>query len=345
MANTTTPIRKKFSVGKLILSCLLVGLIAIIAHFILKYLYSFVWLSEDTDAKIFYSWRTKYADKHMIGPYEHVADKTWDTSNKELKDFLEFAQGSEKMLDDKGPEHFPRGSMQYYTHSFEWNDSVFLPVRKHLMTMTTKDASENKEMKVIYLDLPNFKLSDLTNNDLENVDNMHSAMNDLVSLLECLINIKKEDKLLDNTDLEKNPIINHTFDLWNNMGYEYTVRSGDKKKTTDLAKSHVLKFYKHLARASTTVFESFMYSRMFFMFYFYTTAAFPDEDNPEKRFEKATKMFTHIMSRAYKDPADAKNESKFAAAFRKFYSPKMLDLPDFNSDEATNVVNEIGIQH
>lgn len=344
MANTTTPIRKKFSVGKLILSCLLVGLIAIIAHFILKYMYSFVWLNEDTDARILYSWRTKHADKHMIGPYEHVADKTWDTSNKELKDFLEFAQGSKKMLDDKGPEHFPRGSMQYYTHTFEWNDSVFLPVRKHLMTMTTKDASENKDVKVIYLDLPNFKLSGLGNDHLENVDNMHDAMSDLVSLLRCLIDIKKEDKLLDSTDPEKNIIIDHTFNLWNKMEYKYTVRNGDKKKTADLTKAHVLKFYKNLARASTTVFESFMYSRMFFMFYFYTTSAFSDEDNTDKRFENATKMFTHIMSRAYKDPADAKKESKFAAGFRKFYSPKMLDLPDFDNDEATRVVDEIGIQ-
>lgn len=317
-----------------------------IAHFVVKYLYSFVFLNEDTDAKIFYSWRVKYADKHMIGPFEHVEDKTWDTKDKKLAKFLEFAQGSENMLDDKGPEHFPRGSVNYYTHTFDWNDTVFLPVRKYLVNTTTEAKEPGKETKVIFLDLPTLQLSTLKNDEVDGVENMHEAMKHLVDLLNCLINISKEDKLLDKTKAEDNPIIEHTFALWNAMGYKYTLRDGKDKKTYDLKRSHVLKFYKHLARASTTIFESFMYSRMFFMFYFYTTSApvFVNENDPAKRFEKATKLFTQIMARAYKDPADAKKLSKVTAWFKKSYSPKMLNIPAFDTDEATSVLDVARIQ-
>lgn len=343
MANTTTMGSKKFSIGKLIGICALGLFISFIAHFVLKYLYSFKFLNEDTDAPVFYTWRTKHADKHMVGPYEKVADNAWDTSDKELAEFIDFAQGSKNMLNDKGPEHFPRGSINYYTHSFKWNDDVFLPVRKYMVEETKrKNPSLYEKDDVRFLNLSDFQLSKIpSSSKFEELDQMHKVKDRLVELLNLLIKIKKEDKLTDDTDYEKNPIIGCTFDLLQEMNYEHTVWKGRKQINSTLTRKNVFDFYKNLAKASTSVFESFIYSRLFYIFYFYTTSLKlgGDDAKPKERFFLTSTLFAKIFVRAYKDPEDVKKLNAFAGFFKRFYSPKMSAPESVDIDLANRAID------
>lgn len=86
MSDSTTG-GKKFSLGMFIIVSVLALFIALIVHFLLKYMYSFRNLDEDTDAKLFYSWRVGSANDYMGKAYEMVKPKTWDTSNKDLEYF------------------------------------------------------------------------------------------------------------------------------------------------------------------------------------------------------------------------------------------------------------------
>lgn len=342
MSTTTGQNRNKFGTGKLILICLLIGLIAMIAHFVLKYLYSFKFLDEDTNATIFYSWRTSHADKHMAAAYEPAKKKSWDTKNQELANFINFAEEG-KMLNDKGCEHFPRESINYYTHSFEWNDTVFLPVRKFLMEKNKKDNKDElfANEKVVFLNLPNFSLSKHDDPSVVSLAELHAAKDKLLALLTHLSKVDKAGKILNDTKAENNETIKLTYALFKEMKYSHSIWKGGKKEMSPLTETHVLNFYKNLGRASTTVFESFMFSRMSYMFYFYTLSVVPlkDGEKLKDRFMRVAKNFDQVFVKAYKDPNDAKKLSSWAATVKKFYSPKMIDVENISDEDTATLLD------
>lgn len=221
--------------------------------------------------------------------------------------------------------------MNYYTHSFKCNDEVFLSVRKYLLNLNLKEhpGLDISKEKRIYFGLPKSRLSQINTYDLPQIIHFFEVKECLLSLLVCLQENKEENKILDSTKADKNKIVNLTKDVFDKMGYEHSVWKSGKKKTETLTHQHVFDFYKNLAKVRTTVFESFIFSRMFYVFYFCTTFVDMSEDGKEikhdKRFKKTAEVFTRHFTNAYKDPSNAKKLNKFKQWFKDFYTPKGKD--------------------
>jgi len=350
----------KFSWGRVILLTLLGLCVSFIFGGIMKYYYSFHKLNEDTYGRFFYTWKSKHAKNSLLKTWDVLKKNSWDTQNTELNDFVEKAQGKEPKtverqdtwLHDYFPEHFPRyPQLMYYTYNFDWNKNTFLPLRKHMIKVSLENDKKNKEKleefdrkemspPSLFWDLQNFKLKDDATIDADLKTRVNKTTKKLHALLSHIIKSGENDKILDDTKTS-NRIIELTFELFQSMDYDHMELEKGKTKVSTLTKDNVLDFWKNLGRVSSTPYESFVYTRIFFLFYFHTTSMERNDtiekqgkkeikrkENPKETLVSRHKDFAKIMSKAFKAP------SKKIGSFQSFFSPKLEKVEDMEIEDA-----------
>ncbi|KRH92462.1 hypothetical protein M153_57350001210 [Pseudoloma neurophilia] len=378
----------KVSTLRIILSLLTAFAVGVLAFGVFKLYFSFFSFDEDVYAMVAYHWKSKFAYESLKKPWPFMKKNTWDTKNKELDDFINKVQGPVKenniitTLNDKEllldffPEHLPRTpEYNLYTVSFDWNEKVFYPFRKMIVNLSLKNDKKNsetveeflntnksilaKEKNIkkklppqLYWDLPKFILKDYDYSKESFYLELKPTIKALYELLKYLDTAPKDQKILNNTKEDNNKIIDLTFDLFKTMDIKHREQDGDKVKISDLEKKHVLLFWKNLGSASSTPFESFIYSRLFFIFHFHTTSIERHEvDDPKKKGEKKMaspaetqekrhKDFTEMMVKAFKHPDDCKKPN----FFKNFFLPTMeekLKLEKEKTDKYLELLNVV----
>lgn len=365
--------RKKFSWSSFLFYSFIGLLFALLCTFILKYYYTFYKVDENIYARLFYTWMSKHAYKSFMKTWEFIPKNDWDDKNEELNNFVIKAQGDgDKMKEDIAgpllcdfyPEHFSRYPQnQYYTVSYDWNERVFLPFRKYFVV---KDQQENKENKKKVLDYFKEKKKDSLslfwgvskekfkdvriNNQLQidAVNEMAKICASLKELLHHIVNSKDDEKILNKTDPEKNEIVRLTYNLFNKMEYEHSVLKRGKKATSKLTRQNCLDFWKNLGSATSSPYETLVYSRLFYTFYFYNLHLQPEnvtekvkgkevtkKQNPKQILEARQRDFARIMAQAFKKPEEV-------TGFAAFFSPKYEPLKKMEIDHNTlDMINDL----
>lgn len=343
----------KFSWGRTILYALAIACVAMVVHFLLKYYYSFMKLGENTWGRFAFTWKAEHAYKSLVKPYKKLGKNSWNEKDAELSRFVEFAQGDDGMLDDFFPEHFPRHPQSsYYTVSYGWNDEVFLRLRKYVSKKTLEESKRMREKyekyergkaekkKVVapklFMDLPSFVLKD---DDFGGDSALKESVGRVTARLGLLLNYlwslsDEKDKILDDTDAESNRIVELTYDVMKEMDYEHGYLKGGKTVRETLTRRHVLDWWRNLGNVKSTPYESFVYTRMFFLFYFHTSSVEPADVTEKKNKKIVTRKesaeeqlvsrhadFARLMVRAFKSPKACGRYS----ALQKFYLPKLAE--------------------
>jgi len=336
-----------------------IGLIAAMGFSgVMKWYFSFHSLNEDTNKLFFYTWKANYAQKSLMEKWSLIEPNDWDNQDKDLNEFILKAQGEKNEKDavdsswlyDFYPEHFSRfPQYKYYTYNFDWNVETFIPLRKHMIAKSMElDGTQDKVDKYfgdkknesppsLFWDLPEYDLkadSTLKANVKASVD---ATMTKLHGLLKHLSGITEDkDRILDNTD-ENNEIVNKTFELFQTMQVPHMfLKSGATERET-MTKAHVLTFWRNLGAVRSTPYESFIYTRMFFLFYFHTTsmprAQIEDpktkqarEENPKELIVHRHKDFAKIMAKGFKNP------TKFGT-FQKLFLPKLVSEDEMKIED------------
>lgn len=365
----------KVSWLKIILFTVLASFIGFIAYFIAKFYFSFYSLDENVYAQFAYNWKKNEAFSTLEKPWAPLKKHTWDEKNKKINDFVKDVQGGPQgiitKLDDKEllldffPEHFPRyPQIMYYTVNFPWNKEVFLPFRKMMVKLSFEHDVKNKDAiwkfldqnksylnkekgatkstpPVLIWDLEKIRLRDYDYSSepfQPKIDDTRRALYKLLTYIN--ISCPKNEKILNNTDPENNKIVDLTFDLFNTMDIEHRVQKGDKQIGTPLEKRHCLEFWKNLGTACSTPFESFIYTRLFYIFYFHTTAIprieIEDKKNkgqkkkeePKDVYRNRHTDFAALMVKAFKDPQDCEKPNFLKGFFRPHLKEKTWSLDD-----------------
>lgn len=364
---------RKFSWVKFILYSLLFSVVVAIASLIIKGYVSFH-IGEDSMARAAYTWKSKAA-LTTFATWNFLKEHSWDTTDKDVDKCVKMAQGTGKnassapdktaLLYDYYPEHFPRyPQYMYYTYDFDWNQEVFLKLRKYMVEISNERDDYNRKKMDTYIsakqeairketneivtkpklcwDLDKYILKDDVSIDPElkkEVNKVTAALHDLLTFLDTC---NDEDKILDKTDekeAENNPIIQKTFKLFNLMNIKYRRQKLSKVISEDLQKKHVLEFWKNFGTVSSSPFESFIYTRLFLIFAFHTTSIEKVESvdtttkkkkiqNPQKTFEQRHKDFASMMVKAFKNPEKCA-EINF---FKKFFMPTLAKAEELKLD-------------
>ncbi|KAF7682549.1 hypothetical protein TCON_2231 [Astathelohania contejeani] len=280
---------------------MIVLIVALIVAGCTKYYFSFYAINKFLYADAFLAWRLLKSDDMMIQSYyRYIKDNTYDPDTdegKKIKEFVDMAQGKDRMLLDGHPEHFPRPAKYYYTLNFAANKN-FLDLRKKFVdedgVKLNKDhykgEAQVREKDLKYYD--NVK-SEAAVKILTDDDNFKKIFDSFKTLI-----INAIDGKYKIDDDVPNNLVEDSKKLCQDAGHD------------DIQETDIKNFYINCGRVESSAMELFVYSRLFYLFYFMTLPVedlvISDEHKNKYKNEGASRMFTvaacwaEIFSKIYK---------------------------------------------
>lgn len=307
-----------------------------------KYYYSFKIVKPWHYKANFYSWRILYADKHMYSDmWKYIKDNKYPEKG-EMADAVKKYQTS-FLLFDLHPEHLPRGAKYYHTHHSDHKfNKLFLDLRhefskKRDEPMKDEEKSGKKEISaknMKYWIGNDYEVDKIF--EMEEFKDMNNYMFDFYNILDNIKNKKYGDGVGDDVnekllvDIEK---------FCQNIGV-----TADK----DTIKKELI----GLGRIDSDILIRFIYSRLFYLFYFYTIEApikiceiksddseddkklkEKEKKNPNARIIEVSRCFTSLLANMFQydyDVAETKDSGfyKFMIKIFKIQRAKVVDFDE-----------------
>lgn len=291
----------------------IVGTIAI-ALGATKYYFSFKAIEPWNYKIYFYSWRILHADLLMFNQtWKHIKSNRYPEKG-EMADAVEKYQ-TQGLLFDLHPEHAPRSFKGYHTIANDnWFNDLYLKLRSKFsqlrdepMKDDLKDGKkEIKDSEILYWVGKEYD-TDLIFN-IKTFEPLNEFMSKFYDFLVNIYNKKYGDGI--GEEVDKN-LVNDVIELC-----EMAKIKVEAKDVEEALKS--------FGTASVSVTPNFMYSRMFYLFYFYTLHVEIDlenineKDTPEikklkekeakksmARIKRISTAYTGLLSRVFKYDYDA----------------------------------------
>lgn len=289
-----------------------------------------------------------------------------------MKEYVEMAQGSEvptniKDLDErkkkekelkregllnmKFVEHFPRGHMHYHTHTnkieFSFNEK-FLKFRKEVIEKAIKkdpykdDGSKSNLFVMNDKELKNtFKPSEILKKHLE-VQNFAYALSELLNHL-------NEGDVYEDGDGGKKRLTQKSIYLAKNVveSIEHDIKPGFQLKNED-----IYSFIERNGTISPTIFDTFFYSRSFYVFLLCTLDCdlkgidIDDNTRPFSVARMYAKLATNMFQTKLDDsqkPSRGFLESKFGKSVDPVYDDrkmqdKMSKVQEYDNDNIDSLL-------
>lgn len=327
---------------------LLLALVSTVVYFGLLYVFGVKYLKEDYYGSYFYAWRLRYADKIMThGRYKYIK-KNEHPEEDDRKDFYKIAQdedGKAYLTRFDRPEHYPREfDYQFTLLKLIPTYKDFLEIRQNYIVET--EGLQDK-LKLSGEDLKKEVKDRKENEHRFFTDAPEKSVDDMVKILFPSDNVDK------NPWSGVCPILMSTISsiLGNDKDYFFDGKEASPKlvdainkglkalDVKELSSDKIHKFFINNGRVSASPVETFIYSRLYYVFYFLTSGmefeadflsdlkkSASDEKGKQKFYEGrmmyVANMFARIFSSLYpnKNNKDVSN-IKYGEKFRNYYSP------------------------
>ncbi|KAM0673807.1 hypothetical protein GVAV_002645 [Gurleya vavrai] len=302
--------------------------IPLLAFCIGKYYFSFRAISPFLFKDTFYAWRILHADRHMYSQtWKYIPENRYKKDGDYAK-FVDLMQ-TKGLIFDGHPEHFPRGFKHYDSHftDHQFNKN-FLKLRKELSE--TFDEALNNDVKTGKAEFSDKKIM-FWNGKKVDKEKYQEILD------------RHEDIKYFMTALYSNFLVK----LYEKDGYQEKVDKDtptemvdDIKLLCDLAKVETKKEFIGkmpvlLGKADTPLMVNFVYSRIFYLFYFYTLdcEVFEEGEKSKKgdaRISEVSRCFATLIGEMFKyDYKEIeKQEGKFFYYLRKAMGPQKTAFID-----------------
>ncbi|KAL0265581.1 UNVERIFIED_CONTAM: hypothetical protein PYX00_011293 [Menopon gallinae] len=337
----------------------MVLLAAVSSYLIPTIWYKLCYSNEKYYANYFYYWRINYADKNMMSEtYKNIPSNTYSSKDTNMDRYVKMAQGPEvsKNIKDKSErmkeeekakrmgllnmsfvEHFPRGYLHYHTHTyidkgsekfnFKFNDK-YLAFRKDIIQNAIKKdpykESDSKRNAFIMRD----KELEKTFNPAE-ILKKHGEVQKFAAALSSLLNhlhAREEVYVKEGGKKELSPkSISLAKDVVESI-------KDDIDPNFKLKKGHIEGFIERNGTVTPTIFDTFLYSRSFYVFLLCTLNCELDKINirDENRPLSVARMYAELATNMFKTTLNDDKpsiwffERKFGKATDTEYNDKKM---------------------
>lgn len=349
---------------------------AVISYLALTIRYKLFFSNEKYYSNYFYYWRINYADKNMMSEtYKNIQSNTYSTNDIHMRTYVEMAQGGEVpkdikdqderkkkekelkregLLNMKFVEHFPRGYMHYHTHTnkigFSFNEK-FLKFRKEIIEKAIKKdpykdgGSKNNLFVMSDKDLKKtFRPSDVLKK--------HPEVRSFASALSELLNHLNEGDVYEDVG-GKQRLTQRSNDLA--KGVVESIKD-DIDPGFQLKDEDIYNFVKRNGTISPTIFDTFFYSRSFYVFLLCTLDCDLEKidiDNDTRPFSVA-RMYAKLATNMFQTKLDDSKkphrgflESKFGKSIDPVYDDKkmqdkMSKVQEHDEENADKLLKHFG---
>lgn len=332
---------------------------AISSYLALTIWYKLFYSNEKYYANYFYYWRINYADKNMMSEtYKNIPSNSYSSRDEDMHRYVEMAQGpvvpknikdkeKRKEEEDKAKltgllnmnfvEHFPRGHLHYHTHTyidkksekfnFKFNEK-YLVFRKDII----KNAIKKDPYKESDTKSNAFIMGD---KELENTFNpseilkKHPEVQKFAAALSSLLKHLHAGEVYVDEDGEKK-LSKKSINLA--KGVVESIED-DIDPDFNLKEKHIKGFIERNGTITPTIFDTFLYSRSFYVFLLCTLNCkmnkidIRDKDRPisvARMYARlATNMFETKLNEDEK-PNIGFMERKFGKAIDTEYNDKKM---------------------
>lgn len=302
--------KRRFPYVKVIIALIALGGVG---YPLLRYVFGVLRTHKDYYADYFYHWRINYADSPMITEvFREIRENAYSKQkHPDIKRYVEIAMcvhdkkspdWKKGLLNMKFTEHFPRGDLHYHTHTngmgFKFNE-YFLEFRKRVIEeIMGVEKAYDKPNETKHFVLPdNKRVNTFDVVKILNRDDVSNDIRDFVKTFSVLIHglVKGNINVYDDKGEISNVFYGYV-DTLVNICKRHVCKVGDPKNDKvsnfKLDKKVVKDYIERNGKVTVSIYDTFMYSRGFYIFLLCTLGADLQGLDLDKKDDRKYRSYT-----------------------------------------------------